>query len=415
VTPPTEAETPPNVVIVVMESVGYWATSLADAKRETTPTLVRLAAEGVDFPTTRVIFTGTTKSIFAILTGITPSLESEIAEGVLVDPPYESIGAILARRGYRSAYFQMAVAESAHAPMFANLGFDVFWSQEDCPDPSRHLSYVAGDDFAMLEPAFDWARSQQGPWLLVLMTSVAHDPYVVPDWFGPPEKTEVDRYLQCVRYTDAFVEAVQREVQRLEPRGNTLLSVTADHGEGFPFQHKLWGHLEIPFDEVLRVPWVLWWPGRLSPEKVTTPMSIMDQTPTILSLLGYGIDEAGFEGVNALGNPDPLRRHYFACRGSNSPRGYVEGDIKYVYNPRARTVVRYDLKADPLERSPRFIDGEAAERVVQDLLEWQRARRIHFPPERFVRRVVFDNWIAWSSGRKAWSYYRPGRAEDLRP
>jgi hypothetical protein len=132
----------------------------------------------------------------------------------------------------------------------------------------------------------------------------------------------------------------------------------------------------------------------------------MDVTPTILALLGYGIDEAGFEGKNALGPLDPNRRHYFSCWG-RGPRGYVEGTTKFVVNPRSGTVVRYDLAADPLEASPVSVDEAEAERVIKAVERWQEEMMLSFPAKRFTKRLLFDHWVSWSSARNCWSYYRP--------
>jgi len=398
----------PNVIIVLLESVGYWATTLADADQPTTPVLRELALQGVEFTTTRVVVSRTNKSMFAVLTGVSGGVEADKAEGVLVEPPYESLATVLVRRGYRAGFFQMAKAESCHAPMFANLGFEQFWSRENLEDPSKHLTYAAGDDFAMLDPAFAWARQQPGPYLLVFMTSVAHDPYTVPEWFGSARDTEVDRYLQCVEFTDAFVGAVR---ERIEPPGKgrgTLLCALADHGEGFDFQHGLWGHLEIPFDEVIRVPWVIRYEAKVAGgTRVEAPCSILDVTPTILGLLGFDISQAGFEGRNALVPPETEVRHYFSCWGDHTARGYVEGTTKYVYMPQAQAVVRYELETDPLEESAEMLEGAEAERVIDALAKWQGDRKIYFPADRFMRRVLFEHWPAWSSGRNSWSYYRP--------
>lgn len=409
ITPPdVESTGLPHIVVVLAESVAHWSTTLADPLQPTTPVLSRLAAEGAEFVTTRVGVTRTNKSMFAVMAGVSPSIEPEKVEAVLVDPPYESLATILECYGYRAGFFQMAKAESCHAPLFANLGFQQFWSRENLEDPSKHLTYVAGDDFAMLDPAFAWAQQQPGPCLLVLMTSVAHDPYTVPQWYGPPPEAEVERYLQSVEFTDFFLGEVRKRIAQLDTGRGTVLSVIGDHGEGFPFQHDLWGHLDIPFDEALRVPWVVWWPEKVSAgTRVEAPCSILDVTPTLLALLGFDIHQAGFEGRDALAPLDASARHYFACWGNNAPRGYVEGASKYIYSPPADAVVRYDLLSDPLEMSPVTLEGAAAREVIETLDRWQRERKLHFPADRFVKRLLFEHWPAWSSGRSSWSYYRP--------
>ena len=407
--PATSGADLPNIVIVLMESVAYW-TSLEDPDRSVTPVLRELAELGVEFTTTRAGITVTNKSIFAALTGVSPMVYPKKVEGVLVDRPYESLATVLRRCGYRSGFFQMARAESFYAGMLANLGFDQFWSRANLEDPSKHLSYAAGDDFAVLEPAFTWATQESEPYLLVLMTSIAHDPYVVPARFGGPRETTLDKFLHCVEVTDAFLGEVRRRIKTSNSPRDTLLCAIADHGEAFPFQHGLWGHLEVPFEEALRIPWVIWWPEKLKPRQIETPCHILDVTPTILALLGFDIRQADFDGEDALrplgGAAD--RRHFFSGFGRGAFRGYVEGTTKYVYTPQTGTVLQYNLVDDPEEKSPIQVAPPEADGVIEALTQWERQQRLDFPAGRDVKpRLLFDHWRAWSSGQRSWSYYVP--------
>jgi len=266
----------------------------------------------------------------------------------------------------------------------------------------------------MLEPAFTWARQETSPYLLVFMTSIAHDPYVVPERFGGPRETDLDRFLHCVEVTDVFLGELRRWIEKSDSSRDTLLCVIADHGEAFPFRHGLWGHLEVPFEEAIRIPWVIWWPARpkevQAGSRVDTPCHILDVTPTILSLVGFDIkQEAGFDGKNALdASLDPNRRHFFAGFGRNAFRGYVQGETKYIYTPQAGSVVQYDLSGDRLEKSAIPVEGQEADEVIETLRQWERRQRLDFPAGRSIPpRLLFGHWRSWSSGRDSRSYYVP--------
>jgi len=74
-------------------------------------------------------------------------------------------------------------------------------------------------------------------------------------------------YADRVRLADQALGRLRRE---LEARGHwrdTLLVVTSDHGEAF-FEHGLYQHDYVPFDEVMRVPWVLSFPAGLGEDEV---------------------------------------------------------------------------------------------------------------------------------------------------
>jgi len=405
--PPAASAVRPNIVLLMLESVPYTAAVAGTPEYEAMPTLNRLAGEGMLFESLRVPVPQTGKAMWATLTGTTPDVGPDYVESVLADAPYEGLPTLLARVGYRSAFFEMSKGTFQCAPAtFANFGFDWAWFRENLEDASADLGYLSGDDFRMLDPALAWATSASGPFLLMLITSAAHDPYEVPAWFEPPANGSRNRYLQALRYTDAFIAELLQRLAAHQLADQTLLCMLGDHGEGFRAEsHRLrW----IPYEEVLRVPWVLHWPGHVPPgTRAAWPCSQLDVTPTLLTLLGFDISGAGFEGRCALTPCDPDRRLYFTAWYEGSPAGYVEGNTKRVYWPTSGRVQEYDLATDPQEKSPIVLESPAAEQVVADLRNWRRAQHLDIPAKRFRQRFVYDHWWVFSTGRYARAYYVP--------
>jgi choline-sulfatase len=264
-----------------------------------------------------------------------------------------------------------------------------------------------GDDFRMIEPMFEWVDRDQSPFLMVLITSVAHDPYELPAWYQhEPKPDRYEQYLETVRYTDAFVGEVRDQLERRGLSDNTLLCMIGDHGETFRPESPRgrW----TPFEETIRVPWVIRWPGRVEAgTRIDWPCSQLDVTPTILSLMGFGIDDAAFDGAIALDPIDPDRRLYFSAWYRNSPIGYVQGMRKLIYWPYTDSLFEYDLAADPGEESPRTLNGLEKERAIAEIQQWQKDSRLKVEARRFRERVLYDHWRAFSSGRSAWAYYVP--------
>jgi len=395
----------PNVVVILLESISHASTSLGDPKQGATPFLAKLAAEGVEFRETRVPVSSTTKAFWAVLTSVSPVIEADYAEAIPVDEPYESLASILRRVGYRSAFFEMSKGTFECAPgLFSNLGFDWAWFRENLQDPSAHIGYLGGDDCRMIEPAFQWVDEKPQPFLLVMITSVSHDPYEVPRWFDKPAETDRLRYVQTVRYTDLFIEKVCGELQRRNLTDRTLVCVIGDHGTSF--RVKAGRGRWVPYEEVIRVPWVMRWPGHIPPgTRIDWPCSQLDVTPTILKLLGFDISQAGFEGKDVLSPCEPDRRLYFACWYANSPLGFIEGDVKWIYWPYIDKLYRYDLAVDPLEEDPVLVSAQQAEPVVRDVLLWRNQSEIAIDARRFRQALVFDHWRIFSVGRSAWAYY----------
>ncbi len=410
------SDPPPNVVVIMLESVSHRVTSLAGSDRAATPMLERLAAEGVRFEPTRVPISMTSKAFWTVFTGSDPDPQPDNAEAVLADTPYESLASILGRHGYRSAFFEMSKGAFECAPgMFANLGFDWAWFRENLEDPSANLGYLNGDDFRMIEPMFEWVESSDEPFLLGMITSVAHDPFELPGWYEhEPADDRYERYLRTVEFTDAFVARVYAELAARGLLDRTVLCVIGDHGEGFRSGAKRgrW----VPYEEVIRVPWVIRWPGGVEPgTRVDAPCSQLDVTPTLLALLGFDVNRAGFDGVNALERVPSDRTLYFSSWYDNSPFGFVQNARKYIYWPYNDMVHRYDLDNDPGEHEATLVDGEERDRVIERLMAWQSRTRMTIPAKRFREAFLFDHWQTFSSGRSAWAYYVPNEDGDDAP
>ena len=405
--PNSSPEKLPNVLMVLMESVSY--ETFSSGNTENMPNLARIASQGAFFPQTRIITARSTKALWAMLTSTTPSMQSNYVESVHVDQPYEGLPSILARLGYKSAHFEMGRGSCEAAPAFyKNMTFDWAWFRENIEDPSTYLGHFAGDDVRVIEPAFKWVSEQPGPFLLTLSTTVTHGPgeYNLPDGFAEPKETPHEKFLETVRYTDYLIELILQELKERNLDKNTILCILGDHGGSFRAgaDNERWA----PYEEVLRVPWVIWWPGHVKPGKVYEwPCSQLDFTPTILTLAGFGIDDAGFEGKNAFVPSDPNRKLYFSSWYFNSPIGFVEGNRKVVYWPYINKVFEYDLKDDPKELNPKTLPLDQAEQVRKDVLQWKKKTYIDIDPRRSTERLVYSHWQTFSAGQNAWAYYVP--------
>jgi hypothetical protein len=93
-------------------------------------------------------------------------------------------------------------------------------------------------------------------------------------------------YAEVLRHTDALVGRFVASYEALRP--NTLFVVTSDHGEAFHERHMehLHGEGVTPFDPLVGIPVLFYWPGVLSPRRVDDPIMQADLYPTLLDLVG---------------------------------------------------------------------------------------------------------------------------------
>jgi phosphoglycerol transferase MdoB-like AlkP superfamily enzyme len=398
-----------NVVIVVLEGVQYRYTSLYNENDNSTPYLLRLAAQGVSFENMRSSMTHTTKALFGIFTGFYPSASMDIAEAVPVAQNYMSLPMVLKNRlNYKTAFFQSAKGNFESRPgLVANLGFDKFWTRENVNDSKTHLGYLASDEFCMLKPITDWIQSDDRPFLVTILCSVTHDPYQVPDWYAKPQRQLQDRYKQTISYTDSFIEALDIELKKLNLSEKTIFCVIGDHGEAFG-EHGFLTHERIAFDEALRVPWIMRAPLLIDKHTVITkPVSSVDFTPTILSLLGFDSNAVAFEGLNVLGNIPDDRKVHFSCWMQQGPSGFVQGDKKYIYYPADDKVRYFNLAADPMEANAFELPDEQGEKIADELVSWRKGTVFKIRQQERGSIMVFDNWLCKWNNRICDARYKP--------
>jgi arylsulfatase A-like enzyme len=122
------------------------------------------------------------------------------------------------------------------------------------------------------------------------------DPVWRSPWFARyfqewlPGVTDIEyvlaQYDASVAYSDA---CVARALQMLERQGlldDTLLIIGSDHGEELD-DHGMWFDHHGLYDTNVRVPLLLWHPGRLPQGQcVTGQISMLDVAPTVLELAG---------------------------------------------------------------------------------------------------------------------------------
>ncbi len=419
-----------NIVIVVLEGIQYRYTSLADGRRSgritpdcgiappenLTPYLLTLANEGAEFVNARSSLTHTTKALFSLLTGKYPSVSHDLAETVPAVKPYASLATVLKEKlNFRTAFFQSAKGDFESRPALVhNLGFDKFWAREDLNDPNAFVAYLACDEFAILKPIAEWIKADKRPFLLAIMCSVTHDPYDIPEWFEAeiPERLAaltdkpVERYWRTIYYTDRFLAALDAELAKLKIADKTIFCVVSDHGEAFG-EHSLHGHERIPFDDVVRVPFVLRAPYLVEPgSKIFEPVGSVDLTPTLLALLGFDISVAGFDGVNALADIPDDRKVYFAGWLWESSVGFVKGNHKFIYNPDNKRVFAYDLSVDPDELVRIELPEQQEQQIAEEVKAWRRYSLFELDRVQADERVVFDRWLLWGLGGRTCSAKR---------
>jgi arylsulfatase A-like enzyme len=168
-------------------------------------------------------------------------------------------------------------------------------------------------------------------------------------------------YLGCIKAVD---ESVGRLLQYLDDHklaDNTIVVYASD--QGFYLGEHGWFDKRWIFEESLRTPFVMRWPGTIKPGSVNADIvSNLDFAPTFLDAAGAAIptDVHGKSLLPILKGTTPsdwrksFYYHYYEFPGSHSVRrhyGVVTDRYKLVhfYEPEMQYWELFDLQADPKE------------------------------------------------------------------
>ncbi|HTP01650.1 MAG TPA: sulfatase-like hydrolase/transferase [Anaerolineales bacterium] len=285
------------------------------------------------------------------------------------------------------------------------------------PEFPRGLPTSGGDDAFLLEQAVDWVghalSTVSQPFLGYFHFLPPHAPYNAPleyadrfkgDGFEPVEKP-VDPFAidGVVKYPnrfrtqyDEFILYMDREFARfydlLSRNGildNTWLILTSDHGE--MFERGIVGHsAHVLYEPVLRIPLMIFEPGRKTGLDVRSPTSALDLLPTLAHLTGHPIPSWS-EGVVLppfASAEQELDRKLYSIRATrNKPEAplteasvaLMDGQYKLHYYfgysslKLPDTVKLFDIQADPEELKDLFLTKKEVGSVLLDHLKQKLA------------------------------------------
>ncbi len=316
----------------------------------------------------------------AMLYGLLP------CQGLVVDharsnhPPWAlSLGEVLASAGYRTAAF----TENAYlAGAFGfDRGFDRYVEEKEIEvsGATAERGMALGHIERTFSRGLQWLESNhERPFFLFLHTYQVHGPYTPPTQYvrrlpEPPDADQAARdsaaYDAEIAYTDEQVGHLIDRLAELRLDRNTLVVVTADHGEEFG-EHGRRLHGTALHDEIVQIPLLLRGPDIVSAGvRRTGRVSLVDLMPTLLDLVEVKLPSGLFgrsfaENLHEGGRP--LRARIFAEADGKVAFTYAGVDEAWVRpsfsvtdwplrlirigTPDGARFELYDLEADPAER-----------------------------------------------------------------
>jgi len=284
-----------------------------------TPVLDRLAAEGVAFADHASAAPSTTTAIKSLFSGRFFFKKGGLPSGV------ETLAEVMRTAGYRTLGISGNGQVSEKFSM--TRGFDVFkmvYPLARGADPATYVNRNAADIHRRALELLDGASSDK-PTFMYLHSIHPHTPYAPPHELANElcgeipstidgmsetllaildqerEISEADRrrleclYSASIRYNDAEIGTLMKEIGRRFSPDEVLLIVTSDHGEEF-FDHGGLLHGHTLYNELLQVPMIVHWPDSLEPNVVDLATDHFDLHETLRALVSAPRSWPGAEG-----------------------------------------------------------------------------------------------------------------------
>lgn len=314
----------PNVILVIVDALRDRDVGLYGSDRADTPFLDSFSRRGITFADAISTTSWTLPSMKNMMSGqytnaFVPegeNLYSTAGSGQLIQEAFSANG-----------WFTAAIV--ANRLIDIDKGFDrgfVFF------DASASTKWDNGSSEAIYHRISDYLKgSRDKPFFLYAHIMDPHDPYVPIEPFSricdAPDDSLVreslrsretghlnyetggagnltatekeylhDNYRGEIRQIDSLLYAIYRCLDDYKMADNTILLVTSDHGEEFG-EHGYYQHSKTLYQESLRIPMVLGWPGMPGRGSLQDlPVSTIDIPATLSSLAGLGVP-AGTAGI----------------------------------------------------------------------------------------------------------------------
>lgn len=318
----------PNVVFLLTDQWRLQALGYAGNSQAQTPNIDRLARESLNFKHAISGYSVCCPWRASFLTGQYPLTHGVIVNDVPISSEPVGLGDAFKSEGYNTAYIGKwhvdGRGRKSYIPPERRLGFDYFKALE-CSHDYNQSAYYDNDDpslrfwdgydvFAQTADARRYIESQSAekPFMLVLSWGPPHNPYqTAPQEYRdlyqardiqlrpnvPAEMADEARewlagyYAHCT----AIDKSVGDIMETLDARGlteNTVLVFASDHGDMLGSQG--WTRKQKPWEESIRVPFLLRWPAKFGPEArdLAPFLNAHDIMPTLLGVCGLPIPES---------------------------------------------------------------------------------------------------------------------------
>ena len=363
----------PNILLVTIDTLRADHIGAYGAKNVETPTIDRLALNGVLFENAYSQVPLTLASHTSLLTGTFPFHNGvQDFTGQPLKPEIRSVAQALQAQGYDTAAIvsSYVLDRSWGLNRGFNLYYDVFKGSSFLENDPGLVERKAGPS---VDEALQWLRSSRSkPFFLWLHLYDPHSGYDPPEPFRA--RFADSPYDGEIAYAD---HELGRVIAYLKERGlydRMLIVLASDHGESLG-EHGEKEHGFFVYHSTLHVPLVVKPPlsSGILPHHATDPVPIMGIAPTILGILKlHDPIQQQFETESLLAPnvPDSASVYSesfysFSSFGWSPVRTINNRFYQFIEAPKPEL---YDLRSDPEEKQNLIADQPAVASVLHQQL-----------------------------------------------
>ncbi len=381
-----------NLIVVMVDTMRSDYLSSYGGDKDSGQFLTRLADQSIQIQGYSAS-SWTRPSVATLLTGLYPQRHQVLGrDDALASSPHY-LPQILRDFGVQTAAM---VTNGNVSQLFGfSRGFDLFRLEIGAGKPTAELAVTWSLELAeQLRPPFFYYIHLMDPHTPYLPKTVPGEPELRRrDLFQPQQllRGEVDfteanvarlrrQYQGEIRELDSELERLVTGLETMGRLENTLLVITSDHGEEFN-EHGGLAHGSTLFEEVLRVPMILWAKSGTPAYQSDLAFHQVDFTPTMLEAMGLPLpdDMDGLSRWRDLLNENlepPMNLLFHLDLGDARFVALSQGPRKIVRDLVSHESMIFDLSVDPGEQQD--IAGATSElntledelqRLVRDLEE----------------------------------------------
>ncbi|MCC6795674.1 MAG: sulfatase [Candidatus Hydrogenedentes bacterium] len=321
--PPSKSQRQPNIIYLFSDEHRWHSMSCTELPELKTPNLARLAEESAEFTHCISNYPVCSPYRAMLLTGRWPYETGIVDNDLPLSPNENTVGKAFQAAGWRTGYIGKWHLRGTRAEPFGfdhsliwektNQHFDVseYYPADNKPVVPKGYNATLMTDQAI--EFIDANRSQ--PFALYVSLNPPHSNFTDapevkkalypegslskrPNWRSAPEGvTEESKFFSNngwpyyegyhahISAIDDEVGRVMRKLEELGMEDDTILVYTSDHGSMFG-SHGVGGKRQ-PYEESIRVPFFVRWPGRIAAKKkVSSLFGTIDVVPTLCGLAG---------------------------------------------------------------------------------------------------------------------------------